>query len=208
MHAHKACACLPISSACIVKSSFSFLFFSKVLSTSEVQQISDPLGCDGFSVPRFMSNLKCLRACLSLVFTQGCFFLSPGDPRQTVTLETNKTASAMLIFTKALWERRPTFYLGRQQLQRLWIGQPAMPLFTNGAKMSPLCSFSLDCLRPVCLKEGTLWRWMAREHISTWPSADQWRYAYLPMGTIVTPYNGYLGACWLIASRSSLILVG
>ena len=73
------------------------LFFFKVLSTSEVQQISDPLGCDGFSVPRFMSNLK-LRACLSLVFTQGCFFLSPGGSRQTVTLKTNKTASAMLIF--------------------------------------------------------------------------------------------------------------
>lgn len=47
-------------------------FFIKVLSTSELQQISDRLGCNGFSAPYFTSNLKCLRAFLSLVFTQDC----------------------------------------------------------------------------------------------------------------------------------------
>lgn len=138
------------------------------------------------------------------------FFLSPGDPRQTVTLKTNKSASAPCwSFSKALGETGPTFYLGRQQLQRLWIGQPTTPLFTNGAECQPssLCSFSLDCLLPVCLKGGTLWRWTVRENISARPSADQWRCVYLPMGTMVTPYNGYLTACWPIASRRSLKLV-
>lgn len=71
----------------------------------------------------------------------------------------------------------------------------------------PLCSFSLDCLLPACLKGGTLWRWMARENISARPSADQWRCVYLPMGTMVTPYNGYLTACWPIAPRRSLNLL-
>lgn len=60
---------------------------------------------------------------------------------------------------------------------------------------------------PCLFERGTLWRWTARENISARPSADQWRCVYLPMGTMVTPYNGYLTACWPIASRRSLKLV-
>lgn len=56
-------------------------FFSfppiKVSSTSEVQQISGAAGRDGFLELRFTSNLKSLRAFLSLVFTQGCFVATP-----------------------------------------------------------------------------------------------------------------------------------
>lgn len=70
MHAHAS----PYHQPALWRAPSPPLFSSKVLSTSGVQQISDPLGCDGFSVPRFTSNLTCLRACLSLVFTQDCFF--------------------------------------------------------------------------------------------------------------------------------------
>lgn len=151
MHAHKAHACLPISSACIVKSSFSSLFFFfKVLSTSEVQQISNPLGCDGFSVPRFTSNLKCLRACLSLVFTQGCFFLSPGDPRQTVTLKTNKTASAMLIFFEGS-RRNGTNILSWQTAASEVMDRPARDtIIYQWSRMSALLYLSALSLWIVC----------------------------------------------------------
>lgn len=150
MHTHKACACLPISSACIVKSSFSSHFFFKVLSTSEVQQISDPLWCDGFSVPRFTSNLKCLRACLSLVFTQGCFFLSPGDPRQTVTLKTNKTASAMLIFFEGS-RRNGTNILSWQTAASEVMDRPARDaIIYQWSRMSALLYLSALSLWIVC----------------------------------------------------------
>lgn len=132
-HAH---AC-PYNQPALWKAPSPPFFFFKVLSTSEVQQISDPLGCDGFSVPCFTSNLKCLRACLSLVFTQDCFFFRQEIPDRLWHKRQIKLHQPCWSFSKALGETGPTFYLGRQQLQRLWIGQPATPLFTNGAECQP-----------------------------------------------------------------------
>lgn len=131
------------------------LFFPpKVLSTSEVQQISDPLGCDGFSVPHFTSNLKCLSACLSLVFTQGCFF-SPGDPRQTVTLKTNKTASAMLIFFEGSWGNGTnilSWQTGASEVIDRPAGDAIIYQWSRMSALLYLSALSLDCLLP-CLFE-------------------------------------------------------
>lgn len=149
------------SSVCIVKSSrgfFFFFFFIKVLSTSEVQQISEPPGRDGFSAPRFTSNLKRLRAFLSLVFTQDCFF---GEPGPSVTLMTNKTTSAVLILLRRLWRNGPGI-LSRQTAAPEVMDRPAFRhhYLQTEQNVSPavrLFAFlSPYCLLPASLKGSTL----------------------------------------------------
>lgn len=138
------------------------VFFIKVSSTSEVQQISDPLGCNGFSAPCFTSNLKCLRAFLSLVFTQDCFFR---EPRLSVTLKTNKTTSAVLICFERLWRNRPDI-LSWQTAASEVIDRPAcrhhyLPMEQNVSPSIPLC-FSLRIVCSLPFWKGALYggeRW-------------------------------------------------
>lgn len=129
------------------------VFFIKVLSTSEVQQISDPLGCNGFSAPCFTSNLKCLRAFLSLVFTRDCFLESPG---LSVTLKTNKTTSAVLIFFDGSGETGPNI-LSLQTAVSEVIDRPAcrryyLPMEQNVSPPIYLFAF-LSVLFAPCLCE-------------------------------------------------------
>lgn len=129
----------------------------------------------------------------------GLFF---SRPWLRVTLKTNKTTSAALIFFslfsffERLWRNGPNI-LSWQTAASEVIDRPAcwcdyLPMEQNVSPPIPLC-FSL---RIVCspalfffffLKESTLWRWAARENISIWPSMDQWRCVYLSKGTVFTP---------------------
>lgn len=94
-----------------------------------------------------------------------------------VTLKTNKTTSAVLIFffSEGSGETGPTFYLGRQQFQRLQIGQPADAIIYQWSRMSALLYTSLlfapYCLLPAFVK-GALYGGERREKIFL--SYHQW----------------------------------
>lgn len=132
-----------------------FFFHQGPLVHSRVQHISGPLWCNGFSTMCSTSNLRCLRAFLSLVFTPDWFLR---EPAQSVTLKTNKTTSAPADHLNHCGQTGPAFYLGRQQFQRLQIGQAADAIIYHWSRMSTLrCTsllFSLPCLLPAFVKRG------------------------------------------------------
>lgn len=136
----------------------------------------------------FYVQFKVSKSILVISVYPGLFFWRS---RLSVTLRRTKSHQPCWSF-EGSGETGPTFYLGRQQLQRLWIGQLAHTIIYQWSRMSAflhaplLFSLCIVCSQPLWkgyFMEGRA----ARENISISPSMDQWICVYLSGDTMFTP---------------------